>query len=206
MSLKYQHKATVIDTEHPHYGKLYSVCCRTSQADKLAELEAALTLFGKLWIDLFGEHAVTCYIHILCCHAVPLLKIHGNLGQFSNSGLESFHKVTKWMLNKTNRWGSTLVSHVALDIMRNYYKLLMLEIEFTENTKIISRFENWQQEEDDEEAEIVWGTCPCEDGGDCVWGEVTGTDILVPHKRKRLALENSVLPSEKKQISNQVSL
>ena len=79
-------------------------------------------------------------VHIMSCHAMTMLKINGNLGQFSNSGLESFHKVTKWMLNKTNMWGGTREAHIALDLLRNYYKLLVLEIEHTENLDVISRF------------------------------------------------------------------
>ena len=47
------------------------------------------------------------------------------MGDFSNSGLESFHKVVKWMLGKTNRWGGEQQSHIGLDILRNYYKMLV---------------------------------------------------------------------------------
>ena len=53
--------------------------------------------------------------------------------------------------------------------MRNYYKLLVLEIEFIDRDKhVISRFQHWREPE--LEDAIV---CPCEDGGVCVGGHPT---------------------------------
>ena len=173
--------AKVIDPEHPHCGHDYPVICVVDKDDKATEIEKAVERFGELWLGLFGEHSVTCYVHILCCHSIKLLKIHKNLGQFSNSGLESFHKVIKWMLNKTNRWGGNHDIHISLDLLRNYYKLLVLEVEFSEDVHAIATLKDG------------W-VCPCENGGNCVYGGETCSNNI-PAKRQRKVLDDSMLPT-----------
>ena len=181
---------TIIDPEHPHHNQTHDMTCMVDKADKEQEIEAAINRWSELWVSLFGDHSVTCYVHIISCHAMTMLKINGNLGQFSNSGLESFHKVIKWMLNKTNRWGGTQEAHIALDLLRNYYKLLVLEIEHTENLDVISRFQHW-----DKDVMIKAKTCPCESGGSCVWG-TDEDELVVPAKRLKNVLKSSIIVTE----------
>ena len=151
----------------------------------MQELQTNLDRFGELWVSLFGEHSVTCYVHILICHSVASLRLHGNLGQFSNSGLESFHKVTKWMLNETNRWGGgpNVISHMSEDLLRNYYKLLVLDVESTGNEDVIQRFAHYKTKQQPVK-------CPCETGGMCVWGkdELGTNPFTAKRQRQVLAL------------------
>ena len=165
----------IIDPAHKHCNRVYEHIGYDSKEAKLAVLEQALDKFGSNWKTLFGDNSVACYMHILCCHSVQLVKMHGNLGSFSNSGLETFHKVMKWLLNKTNRWGGTQESHVSLDLMRNYYKLLVLNIEHHGCAQMVKDRLGGRRTMD----------CQCATGGACVWEADSPTTQYRPAIRQR---------------------
>ena len=149
---------TVVDCEHHLHQHTLPITCVHANADKLSDLERSINRFGELWVQLYGKLAVTPYVHLICAHAAQLVKLHGSLGDFSNSGLESFHKVVKWMLCKTSRWGGEGESHIALDLMRNYYKMVVLDIEHADETLLGERVTS-----------RGWIDCACHMGGECRW-------------------------------------
>jgi hypothetical protein len=68
-----------------------------------------------------------------------------------------------------------------LDLLRNYYKLLVLEVEFSEDVHAIATLKDG------------W-VCPCENGGNCVYGGETCSNNI-PAKRQRKVLDDSMLPT-----------
>lgn len=98
------------------------------------ELELArqkIDRFGELFLDLYTESNVTCYIHIICSHAHALLKLHGSLGAYANQGVEAAHKLIRQKLNFTQRGGGKWYKHVTLAVLERHYRVDILRSTFS---------------------------------------------------------------------------
>ena len=58
--------------------------------------EDAIEQFGKevmewraLFVELYSAESVTCYVHMIACHAHKMLQKHKSLGKFANQGVEA---------------------------------------------------------------------------------------------------------------------
>ena len=152
------HALIVTDQGHALHGLILPIASVHDKEQKMQALENSIRKFGELWRHMFGDHAVTPYVLLLYSHASQLVRIHGSLGDFSNSGLESFHKVVKWLLNKNNIWGGTAEAHVGRDILRDYYKMILLDIEQGDGS-ILAEMHTGRR----------WVDCVCQVGQQCRW-------------------------------------
>ena len=118
-------------TKNPKYkNKWGEIVKRVATADEqLAALQSWTDEFGFQWVDTLGSGRVTAYVHIVACHAVPLIKHHKSLGKFSNSVIESFHKLVRFFYQRTSREGGVDQKESAYAIMQKMQGLTMLKME-----------------------------------------------------------------------------
>lgn len=74
-----------------------SILEQTSVVDPniLSELETRIKEWGELYLLRYCDFNVTPYIHMVVCHTVPLLSMHGSIGRYSQQGFEATHKLHK---------------------------------------------------------------------------------------------------------------
>ena len=84
--------------------------------------------FGLLFKEIYGNANVTAYIHMTCCHAVPMLRNQPckSLGIHANQGAEAAHKSIRQLLNFTARGGGKWQKDVPLAVLERHYRILML--------------------------------------------------------------------------------
>ena len=68
-----------------------------------------------------SQNEVTPYIHVLVEHAPDLMKMHGNLAQFSNQGFEAAHKYHKSLWLMTSRGGGKHKKSSILQMFELFY-------------------------------------------------------------------------------------
>jgi hypothetical protein len=98
-----------------------------SEAD-IDQLEVDVDRFGLLFKEIYGNANVTAYIHMTCCHAVPMLRNQPckSLGIHANQGAEAAHKSIRQLLNFTARGGGKWQKDVPLAVLERHYRILML--------------------------------------------------------------------------------
>ena len=132
-------------------------------SEMMEELERLTTRLAVLWTNLFGDERWSMYVHHAVCHTKMLMEIHKYLGQFSNSVLESFHKVVRWFYQHTNREGGKLKVESCDAVMLKFYGLKILEIEErgTYSKEMVHSLISNPERVD----------CNCSVGGICGWGK-----------------------------------
>jgi hypothetical protein len=99
-----------------------------TKEQQLEILEKDLDTLTKDWGYLFTDERWTPYLHIVVSHTLPLIKKHLQLGQFSNSVIEAFHKKVRWVYAHTNRQGQG-GQESSRAIMQQFWSLKILDIE-----------------------------------------------------------------------------
>ena len=93
-------------------------------SDGICEFEKA----ARKWVELYGGHLflakdVTPYMHILCNHLPQAMRMHGNVVDFCQQGLEKLNDmITKWYFRSTNYSKTALTQ-----IMHKQYRIRQLE-------------------------------------------------------------------------------
>jgi hypothetical protein len=103
----------------------------TLNEQQLGRSKTAIDMFGALFLKLYSATNVTCYIHIICCHAHALLLKHGSIGPHMNQGVEAAHKIIRQMLNFTSRGGGKWYKDVTLAVLERWYRIDVLKTVFT---------------------------------------------------------------------------
>ena len=57
--------------------------------EQLQQYEQDVANFGDKYIELYSEMVMPAYVHIVVCHSVALLKIHGSIGVHQNQGVDT---------------------------------------------------------------------------------------------------------------------
>ena len=121
---------------------------------EIEEHEQDLEEFGEAFIKQYDGCAVTCYVHMICCHSAMLLKRHGSIGMFANQGAEAAHKLIRQKLNHTGRGGGKHGKPVSLAILERHYRIEMLRLIY--ETKIeIEMTEADSMDTDESEEDLV---------------------------------------------------
>lgn len=102
---------------------------RATAQEQLDTLQAQCNEFGQLWLDTIGDERVSAYVHLIACHATPLMEKHKSLGKFSNSVIESFHKLVRFYYQRTAREGGVECKESCYAIMQKMIGTTLLEIE-----------------------------------------------------------------------------
>ncbi|KAJ8018369.1 hypothetical protein HOLleu_43669 [Holothuria leucospilota] len=66
-------------------------------------------------MKVYLKKDVTPYMHVLQCHVGETLRLHGNLSNFSQQGLEKLNdKVTTWYFRSTHHKGNEALRQIML--------------------------------------------------------------------------------------------
>ena len=111
-------------------GREGHICSLVATADEqMKVLDEALQELAAEWNTCFGDEGTwTAYLHIVVAHTMVLMRIHKQIGKFSNSVLETFHKQIRWLYGHTNREGYG-GDESSREIMHQYYAIKILDIE-----------------------------------------------------------------------------
>jgi hypothetical protein len=96
--------------------------------EQLQQYEVNVATFGDTYLLLHPSTAMPCYIHIIVCHSLALIKMHGALGIFSNQGCEAAHKLIRQKVNRTARGGGKWVKEISLAVLERHYRLAVLHL------------------------------------------------------------------------------
>lgn len=87
--------------------------------DEIGRIQSKIVLWFKLYTETFPAKNVTPYIHILHCHVVEMLQIHGQISMFTQEGLEKLNdQSTVNFFGSTNRHGSLALKQLLLKSKR----------------------------------------------------------------------------------------
>jgi hypothetical protein len=138
---------------------------------KLNEIQTAADRFGIIYTKVFGNDAVTPYIHIAVCHIVPLLKALSeyvqkncseqflkkinrsfscsSLGNLQNQALEAAHSIGRQLFSRASRHRGGRGDRLWTDdLMLRWYRPLIMRTMFWSElapptyTLTLPKFEN----------------------------------------------------------------
>ena len=95
---------------------------------------------AKLWLDSFVKiypaNDVTPYMHILVCHIAEVIKLNGNLSNFTEQGLEKLNdNVSKWYFRSTSFNKETVLRQV----IQKQNRLRKLQFDGGEKTRKVTQ-------------------------------------------------------------------
>ena len=129
-----KHFCIRVSRSHPNrslagrIGTISTLQPQKTAEQQLEKLDKDCKELSRLWTLLFTDERWTAYLHEITAHSVELMKEHKQLGQFSNSVLEAFHKQVRWHYHHTNREGHG-GQESSRAIMQQFYGSRILEIE-----------------------------------------------------------------------------
>ena len=97
-------KLNLIESLWSRFGSLMDKLDQDMSNDQIDEFEKE----AKQWCEMYGKEVylskdVTPYMHILAFHLPEAMRLHGNVVNFCQQGLEKLnHLVTKWYFRSTN--------------------------------------------------------------------------------------------------------
>lgn len=86
-----------------------------------------------MYVRKFGDHNVTPYIHVVVCHSVTLLELHGSISKFSQQGFEATHSWhRKLFFSSTNHRGGIKEAgsdknSSILQVLNKCYRITIME-------------------------------------------------------------------------------
>ena len=126
--------------------------------EQLTQYETDLAEFGEAHVEQYNSTAVTCYVHIIVCHSVQLIKAHGSIGVFANQGVEAAHKLIRQKLNRSNRAGGKHQKSVSLAMLERHHRIEMLRLVHEHEVKVdMVEMEEMHAEEATEEGWVELG-------------------------------------------------
>ena len=54
-----------------------------------------MAAFGDKYVEMYGNCGMPAYIHIVVCHSVALISMHGSIGVHQNQGVEAVRDLGK---------------------------------------------------------------------------------------------------------------
>jgi hypothetical protein len=106
----------------------------------IQELENKIAMFGKLYTGIFGDSAVTPYIHLVVCHVVSQCKKLESMQIASQQKFERFHSITKELFYRATTRGGLGRSATKDTIAAIYVRRIMDGRKFKNN---VSAFRKW---------------------------------------------------------------
>ena len=104
--------------------------------EQLAQYEIDVGEFGEAFVAQYSNTGVTCYIHMIVCHSVQLIRQHGSIGVFANQGVEAAHKLIRQKLNRSARGGGRYQKAVSLSILERHYRIELLRLVYEHEVKV----------------------------------------------------------------------
>ena len=131
------------------------------------------------------------YTHIIVCHSVALLKLHGSIGVHANQGVEAAHKLIRQKLNHTNRAGGKQIKQVSCAILERHYRIEILRLVYEADVQVEMR-----ELEDMSEADAQAGGWQQLGGNFLELMEMVGTKENEAAKALRMVKRSSAVVAE----------